>query len=71
LLYKIADFRNFQANFKTFQRTLDSLDRARAIFESGASQVDLDMPELVWKSYIDFEEEDLLSSLDLILWHGD
>jgi crooked neck len=32
------------------------LDRARAIFELGIEQLALDMPELVWKAYIDFEE---------------
>lgn len=44
--------------FAELERALDDLDRARAIFEMAVSQVDLDMPELVWKSYIDFEEEE-------------
>jgi len=37
---------------------LDDYSRARAIYELAISQPELDMPELVWKSYIDFEEEE-------------
>ena len=44
--------------FAELERALDDLDRARAIFELAVTQMDLDMPELVWKSYIDFEEEE-------------
>ncbi len=40
------------------ERGLDDLDRARAIFEMAVEQSTLDMPELVWKAYIDFEEEE-------------
>ena len=40
------------------ERGLDDLDRARAIFEMAVDQATLDMPELVWKAYIDFEEEE-------------
>ena len=40
------------------ERGLDDLDRARAIFEMAVDQASLDMPELVWKAYIDFEEEE-------------
>lgn len=36
---------------------LDDYDRARAIFEIAVNQEEIDMPELVWKAYIDFEEE--------------
>lgn len=36
----------------------DNLDRPRAIFELAVSQPQLDMPELLWKAYIDFEEEE-------------
>lgn len=32
-------------------------DRARAIYEMGVNQSELDMPELLWKSFIDFEFE--------------
>lgn len=40
------------------ERGLDDLDRTRSIFELGISQPVLDMPEVVWKAYIDFEEEE-------------
>ncbi|KAL2178581.1 uncharacterized protein P884DRAFT_291063 [Thermothelomyces heterothallicus CBS 202.75] len=40
------------------ERGLDDLDRTRAIFEVAISQPILDMPEVVWKAYIDFEEEE-------------
>ncbi|KAL2126144.1 hypothetical protein VTI74DRAFT_1607 [Chaetomium olivicolor] len=40
------------------ERGLDDLDRTRAIFELAISQPVLDMPEMVWKAYIDFEEEE-------------
>jgi crooked neck len=42
--------------FAELERGLDDLDRARAIFELGIEQLTLDMPELLWKAYIDFEE---------------
>ncbi|KAI1268807.1 cell cycle control protein [Xylariaceae sp. FL1019] len=44
--------------FAELERGLDDLDRARAIFELAISQPMLDMPELLWKAYIDFEEEE-------------
>ncbi|KAF2266869.1 TPR-like protein [Lojkania enalia] len=44
--------------FAELERGLDDLDRARAIFELAVEQSQLDMPELVWKAYIDFEEEE-------------
>lgn len=34
---------------------LGDVDRSRAIFELAVSQPRLDMPELLWKAYIDFE----------------
>ncbi|KAK4673590.1 NineTeen Complex (NTC) component [Podospora pseudopauciseta] len=40
------------------ERGLDDLERTRAIFELAISQPVLDMPEVVWKAYIDFEEEE-------------
>lgn len=40
------------------ERALGDLERARAIFELGIDQPVLDMPEMVWKKYIDFEEEE-------------
>jgi crooked neck len=40
-------------------RGLDDVDRARAIFELAITQPHpIDMPELLWKSYIDFEEDE-------------
>ncbi|KAG6052930.1 NineTeen Complex (NTC) component [Claviceps sp. LM77 group G4] len=44
--------------FAELERGLDDLDRTRAIFELAVSQPQLDMPELLWKAYIDFEEEE-------------
>lgn len=44
--------------FAELERGLDDVDRARAIFELAVSQPQLDMPELLWKAYIDFEEEE-------------
>ncbi|KAI9800084.1 MAG: NineTeen Complex (NTC) component [Sarcosagium campestre] len=40
------------------ERGLDDLARARGIFELAVAQPVLDMPELLWKAYIDFEEEE-------------
>lgn len=44
--------------FAELERGLDDLDRARAIFELAVGQAQLDMPELLWKAYIDLEEEE-------------
>jgi crooked neck len=44
--------------FSELERGLDDLDRARGIFELAVNQPVLDMPELLWKAYIDFEEEE-------------
>jgi crooked neck len=44
--------------FAELERGLDDLDRTRAIFELAIDQPILDMPELLWKAYIDFEEEE-------------
>ncbi|KAF3930458.1 hypothetical protein ABW20_dc0107543 [Dactylellina cionopaga] len=44
--------------FAELERALDDFDRVRAIYELSISQQELDMPELVWKAYIDFEEEE-------------
>ncbi len=44
--------------FAELERGLDDLERARAIFELAVDQPVLDMPELLWKAYIDFEEEE-------------
>jgi crooked neck len=44
--------------FAELERGLDDLERTRAIFELAIGQPILDMPELLWKAYIDFEEEE-------------
>ncbi|XP_046836382.1 protein crooked neck [Vespa crabro] len=41
--------------FAELETLLGDIDRARAIYELAVSQPRLDMPELLWKSYIDFE----------------
>ncbi|TKA75396.1 Pre-mRNA-splicing factor clf1 [Cryomyces minteri] len=44
--------------FAELERGLDDLGRARAIYEVAIEEPQLDMPELLWKAYIDFEEEE-------------
>lgn len=44
--------------FAELERGLEDLERTRAIFELAVDQPSLDMPELLWKAYIDFEEEE-------------
>ena len=46
---------------------LDEVERARAIFELAVSQANLNLPELLWKAYIDFEigEEEYEKTRDL------
>ncbi|GJQ87931.1 crn [Trypoxylus dichotomus] len=41
--------------FAELETLLGDYDRARSIYELAISQPRLDMPELLWKSYIDFE----------------
>lgn len=41
--------------FAELETLLGDIDRARGIFELAISQSRLDMPELLWKAYIDFE----------------
>ncbi|XP_048191671.1 crooked neck-like protein 1 [Perognathus longimembris pacificus] len=43
--------------FAEVETLLGDLERARAIYELAISQPRLDMPEVLWKSYIDFEME--------------
>lgn len=43
--------------YAKFEAGLGELERARSIFELAINQTDLDMPESVWKAYIDFEIE--------------
>lgn len=44
--------------FAELERALSQEERARGIFELAVQQPVLDMPELLWKAYIDFEEEE-------------
>ncbi|KAI9290909.1 TPR-like protein [Neoconidiobolus thromboides FSU 785] len=44
-------------NATELEKGLLDLDRCRAIFELAISLPNLDMPELLWKAYIDFEFE--------------
>ena len=44
--------------YAELERGLEDFERVRAIFELAISQPVLDMPELIWKAYIDFEEEE-------------
>lgn len=41
--------------FAELESLLGDIDRARAIYELAVNQPRLDMPELLWKAYIDFE----------------
>ena len=43
--------------FSELETILGDVERARAIFELAVNQPLMDMPELLWKSYIDFETE--------------
>lgn len=43
--------------FSKLESDLEELDRARGILELAIQQPALDMPELIWKFYIDFELE--------------
>ena len=44
--------------FADMEKQLGDTDRARFIYQLATQQMDLDMPELVWKAYIDFEFEE-------------
>ena len=43
--------------FAEMEAILGDTDRARAIMELAISQPRLEMPEVLWKAYIDFEME--------------
>merc|ERR1719430_3124968 len=43
--------------FGELESLLGDVDRARALFELAINQPKLDMPEILWKAYIDFETE--------------
>ncbi|GAO48982.1 pre-mRNA-splicing factor Clf1 [Saitoella complicata NRRL Y-17804] len=44
--------------YSELERMLGDMDRARAIYEIAVEQEVLDMPELLWKSWIDMEVEE-------------
>jgi len=44
--------------FAQLERDLGEMERCRAIYETAISQPQLDMPEVLWKAYIDFEIEE-------------
>lgn len=41
--------------FAELETYLGETERTRIIYEEGINQPNLDMPDLLWKSYIDFE----------------
>ena len=43
--------------YAELETILGDTDRARAIYELAINQPQLDMPEVLWKGYIDFEIE--------------
>ncbi|KAF2094656.1 putative cell cycle control protein [Rhizodiscina lignyota] len=62
LYEKLIEFNpsNCQAwiDFSVLETSLADIDRARAVFALAVEQEQLDMPELLWKAYIDFEESE-------------
>lgn len=54
LLYNISNCQTWE-QYAKLEAKLGNLERARGIFELAISQPLLDMPEVVWKSFIDFE----------------
>ena len=43
--------------YAELETILGDLDRARAVFSLAVNQTQLDMPEVLWKAFIDFEVE--------------
>merc|ERR1719219_2063995 len=43
--------------FAELETLLGDVDRARGVYELAVQQPRLDMPEILWKAYIDFEIE--------------
>ncbi len=43
--------------YAELETILGDIDRARAIYELAVNQPVMDMPEVLWKSYVDFESE--------------
>ena len=46
---------HFSVQFAELELLLGDAERARAIFELAVHQEVLDIPEVLWKAYIDFE----------------
>jgi crooked neck len=46
---------NAWTSYADFEGALCEVERARILFDLAVSQEELDMPEVVWKKYIDFE----------------
>eukprot|EP00656_Telonema_subtile_P011648 TRINITY_DN1577_c0_g1_i2.p1 TRINITY_DN1577_c0_g1~~TRINITY_DN1577_c0_g1_i2.p1 ORF type:complete len:219 (+),score=81.02 TRINITY_DN1577_c0_g1_i2:74-730(+) len=44
--------------FAKLEQSLGEIDRARAILEAAVAQPVLDMPELLWRAFVDFETEE-------------
>jgi crooked neck len=49
---------NAWSKYAELEKSLGETERCRAIFELAVSQAALDMPEVLWKGYIDFEIEE-------------
>ena len=43
--------------YAELETILGDIDRARAVFSLAVNQTQLDMPEVLWKAFIDFEVE--------------
>jgi crooked neck len=46
------------SNFAELEKSVGETERCRALFELAIAQPALDMPEVLWKAYIDFEIEE-------------
>jgi crooked neck len=46
------------SKYAELEKTLGETERCRAIFDLAISQLSLDMPEMLWKAYIDFEMDE-------------
>ena len=61
LYEKFLEFNSANCNtwikYSELETILGDIERARAIFELAINQPTVDMPELLWKSFIDFEIE--------------
>lgn len=55
--------------FSELERMLGDTERCRAVFEIAAAQLELDMPEMLWKSYIDFEIGEMEWQRARLLYH--